>query len=56
MYQSIYNLILNAIFSGVAITGWIELVVTTLSTMCCLFAFAVPFIVVYKVICLIVGR
>lgn len=56
MYQSIYNLIINAIFEGVVITGWIELVVTTLSTIACLFAFAVPFIVVWKVIKLIVGR
>lgn len=56
MYQSIYDLILNAIFTGVPITGWIELVVTTISTICCLFALAIPFIVVYKVICLIIGR
>ena len=56
MYQSVYNLIINAIFDGVVITGWIELVVTALSTICVLFVFLIPFIIVWKVICLIVGR
>lgn len=56
MYQGIYDLIISTIFDGVVITGWIELVVTTISTIACLFALAVPFIVVFKVICLIIGR
>lgn len=55
MYHSIYNLIMSAIFSGVTITGWIELVVTTLATACCVFAFIIPFLIVWKVIRLVCG-
>lgn len=56
MFQSIYDLILSTIFNGVVITGWIEMVCTVLATAICVFAFLIPFIVVWKVICLIVGR
>lgn len=56
MYQAIYDLILNAIFNGSTVTGWIELVVTVLATSSVVFAFAVPFIIVIKVIKLICGR
>lgn len=56
MYQGVYNLLIETIFEGVVITGWIELVVTTISTISCLFVFCIPFIVVYKLICLILGR
>lgn len=56
MYQTIYDLLISTIFDGVAITGWIELVVTLISTCCCLFAVAVPFIVLFKIICIITGR
>ena len=56
MYQAIYDLILNAIFQGVTVTGWIELVVTVLATSAVVFAFSVPFIIVIKVIRLILGR
>ena len=56
MYQSIYDLILKAFFSGATVSGWIELVVTVLSTAAIVFAFSVPFIVVIKVIKLICGR
>ena len=56
MYQAIYDLILSALFQGSTVTGWIELVVTVLSTSAVVFAFVVPFIIVIKVIKLICGR
>ena len=56
MYQTIYDLILNAIFQGSTVTGWIELVVTVLATSAVVFAFSVPFILVVKVIKIILGR
>lgn len=56
MYQTIYDLIMSAFFQGVTVSGWIELVCTILSTAAIVFAFAVPFIVVFKVIKLICGR
>lgn len=55
MYQTIYDLIMSALFQGVTITGWIELVVTTIATACTIFVFVIPFIVVWKVIRLICG-
>lgn len=56
MYQAIYDLIMSALFQGVTVTGWIELVVTVLATSAVVFAFAVPFIIVINVIKLICGR
>lgn len=56
MYQSIYDMILSAFFSGTAVTGWIELICTVLASSVVIFAFAVPFIVVIKLIKLICGR
>lgn len=56
MYQAVYDLILSALYQGVTVTGWIELVVTVLATSAVVFAFAVPFIIVIKVIKIICGR
>lgn len=56
MFQSVYNLVLSVFFGGVASTGWIELVATMLATFAVVLAFAVPFIVVFKIIKLIMGR
>lgn len=56
MYLTVYNLIIDALFTGVTITGWIEMCCTVLATACCVFAFIVPFIIVWKVICLVCGR
>lgn len=56
MYQEIYDLIVNAFYSGVQLTGWMELCATMLSTFVVVLAFAVPFILVFKIIKLIMGR
>lgn len=56
MYLDIFNLISNALYGAVVLTGWQELFVTTVASTFCLFAFCVPFILVWKVICIIVGR
>lgn len=56
IYLALYELIRNAFYGVTALTGWQEMVLTVLATIGCLFVFAVPFIVVYKVICIIVGR
>lgn len=56
MYESIYLLLQNAIYSSATLTGWQELFLTVISSCAVLFAVAVPFMVVYKVIKVIVGR
>lgn len=56
IYYTLYNLIATTFYGSVTLTGWQEMTLTLISTIACLFAIAVPFIVVYKVICIIVGR
>ena len=57
IYQTFADLLTTYVFGGSIASGsWAELVVTLLSTIACLFVIAVPFIVVYKGICLIFGR
>lgn len=56
MYLDIFNLISNALYGAVILTGWQEMFVTVIASACVLFVFIVPFIIVWKVICLIVGR
>ncbi|MBQ3235770.1 MAG: hypothetical protein IJA97_06395 [Clostridia bacterium] len=56
MYQSIYNILQTAIYESAVLTGWQELFLTIVSSACVLFAIAVPFMVVWKVIQLICGR
>lgn len=56
IYLALYELIKNAFYGATTLTGWQEMVLTVLSTIGCLFVFAVPFIIVWKVICIIVGR
>lgn len=56
MYLDIYNLIVNAFYGTATITGWQELTATVLATACCVFCFIIPFLVVWKVVKLIVGR
>ena len=56
IYLALYELIQNTFYGAAALTGWQEMVLTVLATIGCLFVFAVPFIVVWKVICIIVGR
>lgn len=56
IYLALYELIQNAFYGSATLTGWQEMVLTVLATIGCLFVFVVPFIVVWKVICIIVGR
>lgn len=56
IYSALYTLVQNAFYGSAALTGWQELVLTTIATTGCLFAFAVPFMIVLKVIKLICGR
>lgn len=56
IYLALYELIQNAFYGSATLTGWQEMVLTVLATIGCFFVFAVPFIVVWKVICIIVGR
>lgn len=56
IYLALYELMQHAFYGAAVLTGWQELVLTTLATIGCLFVFAVPFIVVYKVIKFICGR
>lgn len=51
IYQSIYDLINTYIFGGlIEPNTYQELVTILLSTSSCIFIFAIPFIIVYKVI------
>lgn len=56
IYIALYELIQNVFYGATTLTGWQEMVLTVLATIGCLFVFAIPFIVVWKVICIIVGR
>lgn len=55
IYQNIYDLIVEYIYGGGALTADMELVTVTLATMACVFVFVLPFLVVWKVIKLILG-
>lgn len=55
IYQNIYDLIVQYIYGGGALTADMELVTVTLSTIACVFVFALPFLVVWKVIKMILG-
>ena len=55
IYQDCFDLIQQYIYGGVELTSDMSLVATTLSTTACVFVFALPFLVVWKVIKLIVG-
>lgn len=51
MYDNIYMLIEQYIFSGSIITGsYQELVAISLSSIACIFLFALPFIIVWRII------
>lgn len=55
IYQSIFDLIHTYIYGGATLTADMNLVATLLSTCACVFCFALPFMVVWKVIKLIMG-
>lgn len=56
MYTEIYDLIVSAFYADIPLTGWMELCATMLSTFVVVLAFALPFILVFKIIKLIMGR
>lgn len=56
MYQDLYNLIANAIFEASTLTGYQDLVITLVTTFAVLFLISIPFIIVFKVINIILGR
>lgn len=55
MYQSIYNLIHELIYGGVTMTADMTLTTTLLSTFAVVSLVAIPFVIVYKVLRLIIG-
>ena len=55
IYQNIYDIIVQYIFGGVELTNNMELITILLASIGSIFVFVLPFIVVYKVCCLIVG-
>lgn len=56
IYQSIYDTINTYVFGNSIIAGsYQELVTIFFSTTACLFVMALPFVVVYKVIKMLVG-
>lgn len=50
IYQSCFNLIHQYIYGAAELTSDMNLVCTLLASAACIFCFALPFIVVYKVI------
>lgn len=56
IYQTIYDLIMSTLFAGATAIEWVSLVCTVLATACTVFVFAIPFIVVWRVMCLILNR
>ena len=56
IYQTFYDLIVNHIFGGSVVVGsHQELVCILVSTIACIFIIAIPFLVVWKVIKIIMG-
>lgn len=55
IYQNIYDIIHNYIYGGVTLSAQMELVAVTLSTVGCVFVFALPFLLVWKVCKMFVG-
>lgn len=50
IYQSCFDLIHTHIYGGVALTSDMNLVCTALATAACIFCFALPFVIVWKVL------
>lgn len=57
IYQTFIDLLSTYIFGNNVPTGsWEELMCILISTLACLFVVLIPFIVVYKVVCMVCGR
>ena len=55
IYSNIYSIIMDAFFTGVTVTPEITLAVTLLSLLACIFVFALPFLVVWRILRLFMG-
>lgn len=55
VYQSCFDLVVTHIYGGVELTSDMNLVATLIATIASVFCFAIPFIVVYLFIRLLVG-
>ena len=55
IYQTLYDLLETYLFGVVEVGTYQELVTISLSAIGTIFVVAIPFILVYKVICLLVG-
>ena len=55
IYSNIYSIIMDAFFTGVTVTPEITLAVTLLSLLACVFVFALPFLVVWRILRLFMG-
>lgn len=55
IYQNIYDIIVQYIYGGATLTSAMELTTVTLSTIGCIFVFALPFLLVWKVCKMFVG-
>ena len=55
IYQDIFDIVKEYIFGGVELTANMDLVAITLSTIGCVFVFALPFIIVWRLIKILMG-
>lgn len=56
IYENCYNLINQYIYGNSIVAGsWEEMTAVVLSTIGVIFLFSIPYIIVYKAICLIMG-
>lgn len=56
IYQSLFDLIQTYVYGGATLTADMNLVCTLISTIGCVFLVALPFVIVYKVLMIIMGR
>lgn len=55
IYQDIFDIVKQYIFGGVELTANMDLVAITLSTIGCVFVFALPFVIVCRIIKMLMG-
>lgn len=55
IYQNIYDIIVQYLFGGAELSSNMELITIALASIGAIFVFVIPFIIVYKVICIVVG-
>lgn len=55
IYQDIFDIVKQYIFGNVELTAHMDLVAITLSTIGCIFVFALPFVIVWRLIKILMG-